>query len=111
MRWRVEAADGEMMTRAHARSDNEQDSGFFGGQQQMAVYDSSKDGGLSDARIEQQIKIWQKSGCAATEEQMDFVARMMEYVKILERVQSKSNGVSNHILGHCIFLDLLALVH
>lgn len=77
----------------------------------MAVYDSSKDGGLSDARIEQQIKIWQKSGCVATEEQMDFVAGMMEYVKVLERVQSKSNGVSNHILGHCIFLDLLALVH
>lgn len=68
-------------------------------------------GDLSDARIKQQTKTWQKSGCVATEEQMDFVAGVIEYVEILERVQSKSSEVGNHILGHCFFSDLLALVH
>lgn len=55
------------------------------------MYDSSKHGDLSDARIKQQTKTWQKSGCVATEEQMDFVAGVIEYVEILERVQSKSS--------------------
>lgn len=42
---------------------------------------------------------------------MNFVAGVIEYVKILERVQSTLSEVSKHILGRCVFLDLLAFVH